>query len=109
MGMAWRSLTRCSATRHHCDSVQQPRKHGVVTIHCASAIIACILHSSTLVTNFVGAHGKGVPSAPAGLPSKAHAAKWVADVQTARLLAQMRAAVKCVLHLPCVFAPPRGN
>ncbi len=103
MGIARRSLTYRSAARFR-RHAPAPAKNSFVTIFVASAVIAYILILTTLVTEFVCAHGKGVPSAPAGLPSKAHAAKWVADVQTARLLAQMRAAVKCVQHSPCLYA-----
>ena len=36
----------------------------------------------------------GIPSAPAGLPSKLHEARYVADIQTNRLLGQLRASIR---------------
>ncbi len=39
-------------------------------------------------------HVLGVPKPPPGMPSKLHEARFVADIQTNRLLGQLRAAVK---------------
>lgn len=39
----------------------------------------------------------GVPKAPPGLPSKLHEARYLADIQTDRLLGQLKASIRCLL------------
>lgn len=53
-----------------------------------------LLHSSFDTHDMRDAAPAGVPKAPAGLPSKLHEARYVADIQTNRLLRQLRAAIK---------------